>query len=84
MKTMPHSNGDKPSIVGVGEIAEILQVPTTHVSMMIQRKTIPEHDWVINSGRTKVWLLSTIMDWAKNTGKLPFNKMMEVDIRKER
>ena len=81
---MPHSNGDKPGIVGVGEIAEILQVPTTHVSMMIQRKTIPEHDWVINSGRTKVWLLSTIMDWAKNTGKLPFNKMMEVDIRKEK
>tara|TARA_B100001939_G_scaffold88115_1_gene75518 strand:- start:1661 stop:1909 length:249 start_codon:yes stop_codon:yes gene_type:complete len=82
---MPHSNeGEKPSIVGVGEIAEILQVPTTHVSMMIQRMTIPEADWVINSGRTKVWLKSTIMDWAKNTGKLPFDKMMEVDIRKER
>ncbi len=79
---MPLSNGEKPSIVGVSEIAEILQVPTTHVSMMVQRKTIPEADWVIGGGRTKVWLKETIMDWAKNTGKLPFTDMLKVDIKK--
>lgn len=80
---MPLSNEGKPSIVGIAEIAEILQVPTAHVSMMVQRMTIPEPDWIINSGRTKVWLKDNIMDWAKNTGKLPFNEMMNVDIRKE-
>jgi len=65
-------------------IAAIPDVPTTHVSMMVQRMTIPEPDWLVNGGRTKVWLKSTIYDWAKNTGKLPIKSMMEVDIRKER
>jgi hypothetical protein len=78
------SKEDKPAIVGIAEIAEILDVPTTHVSMMVQRMTIPEPDWLVNGGRTKVWLKSTIYDWAKNTGKLPIKSMMEVDIRKER
>jgi hypothetical protein len=80
---MPLSNGEKPSIVGISEIAEILQVPTTHVSMMVQRETIPEPDWVISGGRTKVWLKDNIMDWAKHTGKLPLNDMLNIDIRKE-
>lgn len=79
----PLSNEGKPRIVGVGEIANILKVPTTHVSMMVQRKTIPEADWVINSGRTKVWLEDTIMDWAKHTGKLPFDKMVDNHLRKK-
>jgi hypothetical protein len=73
------SKEDKPAIVGIAEIAEILDVPTTHVSMMVQRMTIPEPDWLVNGGRTKVWLESTIYDWAKNTGKLPIKSMMEVD-----
>jgi len=76
---MPLSKEGKPRIVGVGEIADILKVPTTHVSMMIKRNTIPEADWIINSGRTKVWLEETIMDWAEHTGKLPFDKMVNIN-----
>jgi len=77
---MPHSN--QLEIVGVAEIAEILAVPTNHVSMMVKRMTLPEPDFVINAGRTKVWLRSTIMDWAANTGKLPITNMLEFDIKK--
>mgnify|MGYP000291071993 CR=1 FL=1 len=69
-------------IVGVAEIAEILAIPTNHVSMMISRMTIPEADFVINAGRTKVWLKSTIMDWAINTGKLPIEDMLNFDIKR--
>ena len=51
--------------------------------MMVQRETIPEPDWIIGGGRTKVWLKDNILDWAKHTGKLPFNDMLNIDVRKE-
>lgn len=58
-----------PQPVGIGEIAERLQVERNTVQVWRVRKILPPA-WVELSGGP-VWRWSTIKQWARDTGRLP-------------
>lgn len=57
--------------IGVDEVAKILGVKPATVSTWRARKSMPPADALINRGRTRLWQIKTIIDWASSTGRNP-------------
>jgi DNA-directed RNA polymerase specialized sigma subunit len=55
--------------LGVTEIAQVLGVKKATVSQWLQRNILPKPDASVNGGRTKIWKLKNIIDWANATGR---------------
>ena len=60
-------------LMGVNEVAELLNVKPNLISTWAHRQKMPKPDVLINAGKTQVWLRETIVSWAGDTGKLPIN-----------
>jgi len=69
-------------LMGVNEVAELLDVKPALISTWAHRAKMPKPDVLLNAGKTQVWLRETIIDWAGETGKLPIN--FEVNWKKRR
>ena len=59
--------------IGVDEVAKILGVKSATVSTWKSRKAMPPADALLNKGRTRLWSIKTIIDWANATGRNPMN-----------
>lgn len=59
--------------IGVDEVAKILGVKSATVSTWRARKSMPPADALINRGRTRLWQIKTIIDWASSTGRNPMD-----------
>ena len=55
--------------LGVHEISKLLNVKPDTVSSWQLRKIFPKPDAYINDGKTRVWRLQTVLDWARSTGR---------------
>ena len=55
--------------IGVAEIAEMLGVKQRTVHQWHHRGILPERDFTVND--LPAWKPSTIIRWAKSTGRLP-------------
>lgn len=55
--------------LGVSEVAIVLSVKPDTVSSWQIRKQMPIPDSLINDGRTRLWRMQTILDWASATGR---------------
>ena len=60
-------------LMGVNEVAELLNVKPNLISTWSHRSKMPEPDVLLNAGKTQVWLRDTIVEWASDTGKLPID-----------
>lgn len=60
-------------LLGINEVAELLEVTPNQVSVWAHRSKLPVPDVLLNNGKTQVWLRDTILEWASDTGKLPLN-----------
>ena len=60
-------------LMGVNEVAELLNVKPNLISTWAHREKMPKPDVLINAGKTQVWLRTTIIEWAGETGKLPID-----------
>ena len=60
-------------LMGVNEVAELLNVKPNLISTWAHREKMPRPDVLINAGKTQVWLRETIIEWAGETGKLPID-----------
>jgi len=58
-------------LLGINEVAELLDVRPNQVSVWAHRSKMPIPDVVLNGGRTPVWVRDTIINWAADVGKLP-------------
>lgn len=58
-------------LLGINEVAELLDVRPNQVSVWAHRGKMPIADVVLNGGRTPVWVRDTIVNWASDVGKLP-------------
>jgi len=67
MASTEYSFEDYP--LGVTEIAKVLGVKKATVSQWLQRSILPKPDASVNGGRTKIWKLKNIIDWANATGR---------------
>ncbi len=56
-------------LVGIGEIAELLNVKRGTVGQWRHRGVLPDPDQMLLV--TPVWWETTIIKWAKETGRLP-------------
>jgi len=54
---------------GVAEIAEFLGVEPATVTKWAQREILPDPDAELSIG--KIWKTWTIVEWARETGRLP-------------
>lgn len=68
---------DQLSIVGLQEIAELLEVNKRTPHAWQYRKLLPPPDYPSVNG-LKAWNRSTIMEWAARTGRLPLSLRAEV------
>jgi len=59
--------------IGVDEVSRILGVKPATVSTWYGRKNMPQPDAYINRGRTRLWAVKTIIDWANATGRNPMD-----------
>lgn len=57
--------------IGVDEVSKILGVKPATVSTWNARKSMPKPDAFLNKGRTRLWEIKTIIDWASSTGRNP-------------
>lgn len=57
--------------LGVSEVAIVLSVKPDTVSSWQIRNIMPVPDTLINKGRTRLWRMETILDWASATGRNP-------------
>ena len=64
-----YNSNDLP--LGVSEVAIVLSVKPDTVSSWQLRKIMPVPDAIINDGRTRLWRMETILDWASATGRNP-------------
>ena len=55
--------------LGVSEVAIVLSVKPDTVSSWQIRKIMPIPDALINDGRTRLWRVKTVLDWASATGR---------------
>lgn len=55
--------------IGVSEVSVILNVKPDTVSSWQLRGITPKPDCLINKGRTRLWKVQTILDWASATGR---------------
>lgn len=69
LRTHMYKPEDQP--LGVHEIAIILNVQPDTVSSWQIRKIMPIPDTLINKGRTRLWRVEKILDWASATGRNP-------------
>lgn len=58
-------------LLGVNEVADLLDVRPNQVSVWAHRGKMPTPDVVLNGGKTQVWVRDTIINWASDVGKLP-------------
>lgn len=58
----------KPELVGVQEIAELLDVVHQTAKQWRARGVLPEPEWTVSG--VPVWRKATILKWAKETGRL--------------
>lgn len=61
---------DLPEIVGLQEIADLLEVGRRTPHAWQYRKLLPPSDYPSING-LRAWRTSTILKWAANTGRLP-------------
>lgn len=59
--------------IGVDEVSKILGVKPATVSTWNARKSMPKPDAYLNKGRTRLWEIKTIIDWASATGRNPMD-----------
>lgn len=57
-----------PSLLGIAEIAEYLEVNRTTVDQWRWRKLLPDPTWTVSG--SPVWNLEGIEAWAVKTGRL--------------
>lgn len=59
-----------PPLVGLREVAELLQVARNTANVWRTRNVLPAPEAIV-SGEVPVWRRSTIVEWARRTGRLP-------------
>jgi hypothetical protein len=58
-----------PDLLGVSEVAALLQVRPNTVSVWRKRGLMPPADLRVKAGH--LWLRTTIVAWATTTGRMP-------------
>lgn len=71
------TDSDQFSIVGLQEIADLLEVNRRTPHAWQYRKLLPPPDYPSVNG-LKAWNRSTIVEWAARTGRLPTGLRAEV------
>ena len=69
-------------LMGVNEVAALLNVKQNLISTWAHISKMPEPDVMLNAVKTQVLLRETIVEWAGETGKLPID--FEVNWNKRR